>query len=204
MDLAETGSSRFESREDRAGAAAPAGACRSERREGIPGVTELFDPCIERVDPGPRQFARARSIIRCVEIEQFLDFVERETRCLCGSNEPQSPHLIKTVASYLAWRSSRFRQQSAALVIADSLDAHSRSLREPADRVRISRLIPYHGTEAIRLSSAIGQKENPDGKDRKNDRLHLQLHQGRMSLQSLCVQELQLLTQEGPRPKARP
>ena len=44
------------------------------------------------------------------------------------------------------------------------------------------------------------KKENRHGKDRKEcARLHLQLHKGRLPLQSLHLQELQLLIREGCR-----
>jgi hypothetical protein len=47
----------------------------------------------------------------------------------------------------------------------------------------------------------LDNKENRNGKDPRKDRngLHLQLHEGRLPLQSLHLQELQLLTQAGPR-----
>ena len=53
--------------------------------------------------------------------------------------------------------SALLRQETAALIIADRLDAHAGSPGEPADRVRFFRLIPYHGTEVISHSSVLGQ-----------------------------------------------
>jgi hypothetical protein len=58
-------------------------------------------------------------------------------------------------------------------------------------------LIPYHGTEAICDSSAVGQKENRNGKVEREECVGLHLLEGRLPVQSLHLQELQLLTGEG-------
>src|SRR6185437_4151003 len=76
------------------------------------------------------------------------------------SDEPQPPKVFVAVAADLAVRSRRFRQQAAALIIADGFHTDSSGLRKPADRVRIFRLIPYHGTDVISHSSTVGHKEN--------------------------------------------
>jgi hypothetical protein len=93
----------------------------------------------------------------------------------------------------------RFGKQAAPLIIAHRFDAHSGRSRKRSDRVRIFCLIPYHGTDAIRRGPGVintpDKRELNHGKDDRDEecRRYQQLRQGGLPLQSVHLQELQLL-----------
>ena len=135
--------------EDWAGASARPGAGRGQAGERVAGLLKLGDLLVDRGDAGLSKLSSAGAVVGRVEVDQLLDLIEGETRRLSGADEAQPLEVLGTVAAYLTRRPRRLRPQPAALLIADGFDTHARSFGEPADRVGIFGLIPYHGTEAI-------------------------------------------------------
>jgi hypothetical protein len=133
--------------------------CR-QSRERFAGVVELGDLLIQSGDPRLRQLPRPGPIVGRAKVEQLPDLGKREARRLRGTNELQPPDVVIAVAPDLARGPCRFRQETAPLIVAHRLHAHARRFRKRSDRVRTFRLIPYHGTGAIRVAPTLGQEES--------------------------------------------
>ena len=80
--------------------------------------------------------------------DEFADLGQSEARGLGRADEPQPPDIVVAIAAHLTMRPRRFGKQAAPLIIANRFDTDAGRFRKPADRIRITHLIPYHGTEA--------------------------------------------------------
>jgi hypothetical protein len=135
----------------------------SERGQRFAGLAKLVNLLVEGGNARLREPPRARPVVRRIQLQQLADLGKRESSRLRGADELEPPDVVRAIAPDLAGWPRWLGKLSPALIITHRFDPHAGSFRKAADRVRIFRLIPYHGTEAIEPLPGANQRGSGTG-----------------------------------------
>src|SRR6185312_1575376 len=151
----------LERAEDRARSGLPFGALPCQSAQTFAGALQVGYLPVELHDPARGQFACPVMVVACVQIEQFLDFVEREAGPLRVADEPQPPDVRIAITPDAVAPLRRF-EQFLALVEPDGFDADAPCVSQFSDGQHLCLLTPYHGTELTMCSDPPGFKRKGD------------------------------------------